>query len=1046
MLTLKEKLDYETQKRHYLRLEVRFDVGFTAQTTVIIEVKDDNDVVPDLFVQPSLSILTPNFPIDSFVSLIQVNDVDTEKSYSYSILGGDHVNPLFLVESSGLIKTKRCITDADVNLYELNVQVDDGKHKASRIATVRVRRSEDKSFQGNCGLDCREFGHPSTYTFTQGLYTRTIKENAPRNTFIQQVRVPAFEDATYTLSAEANGVFIIDRNGTITTLVPLDYEKAPYYSFTVTASLPTPVTPQIANMQAGVIVRLENEDDESPILVSAPSTVSVSELTKPNAAIGCIKVTDKDTNLANLIYSLTGGNNLFTIDQDGEIRLKESLQANAGQNVSLSFEVSDGKNTPLSGSFDILVVDENDKVPIFNEIIYEASLSETSIVGTSVTTVVATDADTNSQIMYNLVKPSTIFAISPSSGVITLKSNLDYEVSQVHEFLVSATDRSIFSQTIVKVNVIDANDTAPVLAVNPVIGRVSEYALVGATIVQILASDPDSTDVLTYTLDQASDIFMLDPSTGSLSLQKRLYQFREVEYTLPFTVRDSQNNAIQGDMVVKIQRSTINPCPDFVGAHSIELLENATIGTFITSIRNQTENYYSVLQYSVYDDSRDKMFAIDLDGKITLAKSLDYEKQTIHSLTVDAYDTVRRFNSTIIFFVKVKDVNEFPPVIAETSMTISELAPSGTPVGTVSVTDADGSSAIKFSLGQDADSQAFAIDPDTGLVTVNTSFNTGSKSQYPVNVCASDGVKKVCKEITITVSNVNDKAPTFVQYNESYVIEKPTVGMSVGTLTATDTDGDDLTYSFMEQNNPDTEKYFSIAQGTGEIKIKEVPTAQVYTLSVCASDSRFKVCVPISIRVPSSVPVFNPDKYGISLPDNSALDTNVIRVYATDITGNSNIRYSILSGNSNEKFKINAESGMIQVNKIQNDGTIYFKMKVKAENTFKGSSAEVMVVVVLTPAQSPGTLTGTPSAADGDSLVVNFTLSDFDHANVKHYMVVAQEVGPYANNTQNTDRLPVSWYFATTQLGYQYYPFYVAKIPKDLGTTKRKRRAVSIPQ
>ena len=839
-------------------------------------------------------------------------------------------------------------------------------------------------------------------------------------------------------------MFTIDRNGTITTIVPLDYEASPYYSFTVTATLPTPVTPEIANMQAGVIVRLENEDDESPILVSYPSTVTVSELSRPNSAVGCIKVQDKDTNLANMVYSLTGGNNLFTIDQAGEIRLKESLQASAGQNVSVSFEVSDGTNTPLTGSFDILVIDENDKVPIFDKVIYEASLSETSLVGTTVTTVLATDADTNSQLVYSLVKPSSIFAIGASSGIITLKSNLDYETSRVHEFLVSATDRTIFSQAIVKLTVIDANDTSPVLAVNPVTGKVSEYALDGAAIVQILASDPDTTDVLTYTLDQPSDIFKLDQSTGKLTLQKRLYQFRESQYTLPFTVRDSSNNVVQGTMIATVERSSVNPCPDFVGAHSIDLFENATVGTFVTSIRNQTENYYSVLVYSVYDDSDDKMFAIDLDGKITLAKPLDYEKKTIHTLTVDAYDTVRKFNSTIIFFVKVQDVNEFSPVFTVTPFSISEQAPAGTPVGTVSVRDDDGSSTMKFTLGADADSQAFAINADTGLVTVNTSFNTGSKPEYTVRVCASDGASDTCENVKVTVSNVNDKTPSFGNYTESFMVTDPTVGKSIGTLTASDADGDGLTYSFMDQSNPDTEKYFSINSQTGEIKIKEIPTSQVYDMAVCASDSRFKTCVPISIRVPSSTPVFSPTEYAVSIETEAAVDTDVIRVFATDITGNSNIRYSIVSGNNNNKFKIDALSGMVKVAKVENDGTKYFEMKVKAENSVSGGSSEIAVIIVLTPVSGTDGQQGQEPVTSGDNLVVNLTLTDFDQSKVAYYMVVAQEVGPDGNLTQNTDQRPVSWYYATTQPGYQNYPYYMAKIPKDLGTSKRKRREVSI--
>lgn len=197
-MTMEKKLDYELRKNYYLRLEVRFAVGYKARTTVIIEVRDDNDVTPNINVQPSLAFITPNFPVGSYISDIRVDDVDTENSYYYNITGGDNPNPIFKMEPHGQITTRRCLTDADVNLYELTVRVNDGKRWSNtRIITVRVKRSEAKDFKDHCGLDCREYGHPSTYAFTNGLYTKTIKENAPRNTFIQQVCFNLFYYITF---------------------------------------------------------------------------------------------------------------------------------------------------------------------------------------------------------------------------------------------------------------------------------------------------------------------------------------------------------------------------------------------------------------------------------------------------------------------------------------------------------------------------------------------------------------------------------------------------------------------------------------------------------------------------------------------------------------------------------------------------------------------------------------------------------------------------------------------------------------------------------
>jgi len=1040
-----ESLDYETRTHHYLRLQVVFEEGIKDQTTVIIEVRDDNDVRPDLYVQPSLSRLTTNTPVNTFVSLVTVDDIDTEESYSYSILSGDRQNPIFRIEPSGLIKTQRCITDADINLYELNVQVDDSKHKATRIVTVRIYRAEARSFDGNCGLDCREFGNPSAYVFEEGLYTKTIQEGTPANAFIAQARVPAFDNATYSLSPEAIGLFTVDSNGTITSLTAFDYEKQPYYSFKVKAALPTTVRPIIAEMESAVIVTIENIDDSPPVLASVPTKVSISELTVPNAPIGCIKVIDKDTNPSNLLYSLTNNNQgLFKVDQNGEVRVNYSLKANVGQNLTIGFEVSDGKNQPLSGSFFIIVVDENDEIPIFEKIVYDASLSETSPVDTTVVTVKANDADRESQIKYSLVEASTVFQINQDTGVITLKSQMDYEVAQVHEFLVSATDRMISSTCIVKVVVIDANDTAPLLSQSLVNGKISEYALIGAKVAQVLASDPDTTDVLTYTLNQPSSIFQLEPSTGGLTLKDNLYKFKETEYDLPFTVKDSQNNAVEGTLRLQVQRSTINPCPDFQGGHTIELAENANVGIEITSLRNPTQDYYSLLIYSVSDDSGDNKFSIDLDGRVTLAKPLDYEQQSLYTITVDSYDTVRKFNSTVIFFVKVLDINESPPVITTSSMAVSELADIGTAVGEVEVTDADGTSTATFSFNanNNPDSAAFFIDINTGVITVNTRFNSGVKSSYNVNVCANDGQRQGCKDIIVSVSNENDRLPKFVKQAELFTIHDPKVGSVIGTITASDDDGNTLTYNIVDQGNPDIQKHFTIDNNTGVITVVEVPTSERYSLVVCASDGKLENCLLVTVVVPSSTPIFSPAVYGVAIPGNKPVGDQVIRVYATDVTGNSNIEYFITSGNADGKFAIDTVTGVITVAKLPSTLIIY-DLIVQAKNKRHGNFSEAPVTIVMSSASF---IVNQPIQQEPlTSGAVNFSLVRYNLTRVLHFLVIGQEINE--NSPTVIDHHPVSWYQATTDLGYKYYEYYADKITRDdinnFGAT-RKRREVCI--
>lgn len=125
------------------------------------------------------------------------------------------------------------------------------------------------------------------------------------------------------------------------------------------------------------------------------------------------------------------------------------------------------------------------KVPIGTKIIYLTSLY--------------LDEDINSDIVYYFVgnsneKGSSIFAIDPYTGDVSVKGNVDYEENVGTELRVQAADQGQPPKTThckVLVEVVDINDNAPEIAITSLMSTVREDDKSGAAVALVMLSDKD---------------------------------------------------------------------------------------------------------------------------------------------------------------------------------------------------------------------------------------------------------------------------------------------------------------------------------------------------------------------------------------------------------------------------------------------------------------------------------------------------------------------------------------------------------------------------
>ena len=134
--------------------------------------------------------------------------------------------------------------------------------------------------------------------------------------------------------------------------------------------------------------------------------------------------------------------------------------------------------------------------------------------------------------------------------------------------------------------------------------------------------------------------------------------------------------------------------------------------------------------------------------------------------------------------VAVTNVNDVAPVF--TSEATFSAAENQTAIGSVTATDADGDS-LTFTVS----GTELAI-TSTGVLTFASAPDYETKSSYTATVTATDGANLTTQNVTVNITNVNDIAPVFTSEATFSAAENQT---AIGSVTATDADGDSLTFT-----------------------------------------------------------------------------------------------------------------------------------------------------------------------------------------------------------------------------------------------------------
>ncbi|XP_054978507.1 protocadherin-11 X-linked [Sorex araneus] len=627
---------------------------------------------------------------------------------------------------------------------------------------------------------------------------------------------------------------------------------------------------------------IEDINDNAPLFPATVMNISIPENSAINSRYALPGAIDPDIGINGVQnYQLIKGQSIFGLDvvetPEGDkmpqLIVQNELDREEKDTYVMKVKVEDGGFPQRSSTaiLQISVADTNDNHPVFMENEIEVSIPENTPVGTSVTQLHATDADIgeNAKIHFyfsNLVSniAKRLFHLNTTTGLITVKEPLDREESPNHKLLVLASDGGLVpARAMVIVNVTDINDNVPSIdiryIINPINGTValSENAPLNTKIALITVTDKDADhngEVTCFTDHEVP--FRLRPVFSNQFLLETAayldYEFTR-EYAIKLLASDAGKPSLnQSSMfLVKVKDENDN-APVFTQPFiSLSVPENNSPGIQLTKISatDADSGRNAEITYLLGVDAPSEFTLDHHTGILTAVKKLDREKQEKYSFTVLARDNgIPPIMTNATVLVTVLDQNDNSPIFThnEYNFYVPENLPRHGTVGLITVTDPDygENSAVILSI-LDVNKE-FTIDPQTGVIRPNISFDREKQESYTFYVKAEDGGTIPCSstsKVTINVVDVNDNKPVFVvpSSNYSYELVLPSTipGTVVFTVVAIDNDtgmNAELRYSIVGGN---TKGLFIIDQTTGNITLKEkcvVADRGLHRLAVKAKD------------------------------------------------------------------------------------------------------------------------------------------------------------------------------------------------------------------
>ncbi|XP_057377761.1 cadherin-87A-like [Daphnia carinata] len=935
----------------------------SVEQVLTIIVQDVNDEPPRFSQNEYFALIHENLP--SGTPLSGLNIVATDRD--------SNLNAMFeleLIDSSGLFVVEPTSgvgsTNVGIRLAKGPLDYENpNQHKFILLIMARESQSKERLSSTCTVIVTVQDENDNSPVFERELYALSVSEEASNETEIGIVAATDRDSGLYGQKGFRYELLFGDQrtNNTLFNVEPstgqirvsqcptpgrqpcLDYEARSAYFLILR------VTDDEGRGNSALVplrIDLRDVNDNPPIFEQFVFTTSIDEGATKFDPPFKVRARDEDS-ISVLTYTILDGdpNKMFILDaKTGEVRVIKPIEVNsshvATEEFNLNIQVSDGTYKDIA-TLKIAIRDVNNHQPTFLQAIYNVSISELLLPGSNVTQVSATDADfgENARLSYKIERASyNKFQIDPETGVIKVTQPLDFDKQNIYSLQLVAVDNgwpALTGSAAVLVNVQDKNNHPPKFVPVSQHAQATETAKLNSVIHTLSAVDRDAVP-------------------GSL-------RYSLVE---PITAVDRDGRDVKTNTMFK----------NFFGVNA-------------------------------------------LTGDIFVKEALDRGVAAVVTLTTLVTDTSAdppaQQQSKGLITITILDVNEHPPTFTKPrnseelfiNLLVAEEQPIGSIVGKITATDPD-SPIDRYEFLPP--NPFFAIDPRSGVVTNKQRLDYEASPEYNLTVVAHDaGIPSLSStaQVKVTLININDLSPVFSSKSyEARIPEHSPAGTSVLTVSATDGDAGSfgrITYSLTGENA----KYFTI-DSSGIITVTDPggldrERSPSMTLLVAASDLalpgvRRTTIMPVEVSledINDNQPKFLDNTYRATVAETVPLlpPPPIVQITAIDHDAglNSALRYSIIEGNEEGLFTLDATTGIlypalpltnhsreytlsVEVRDLNGTGTNFDRATVKIHVQSVNQNKPRFIV----PSLSNATIRIPENSKDEDHLVLVLKAEDAD--------------------------------------------------------------------
>ncbi|KRK02312.1 uncharacterized protein Dyak_GE19644, isoform C [Drosophila yakuba] len=939
---------------------------------VVVPVNPDSQNAPLIVRKTSENVvdLTENDKPGFLVTQILAVDDDNDQLW-YNISNGNEDNTFYIGQDNGNILLSKYLDYETKQSYNLTISVTDGTFTTFTNLLVQVIDINDNPPQ-----------------FAKDVYHVNISENIEEESVIMQLHATdrdedkkLFYHLHATQDPSSLALFRIDSiSGNVIVTQRLDFEKTAQHILIVFVK--DQGAPGKRNY-AKIIVNVHDHNDHHPEFTAKIIQSKVPESAAIGSKLAEVRAIDRDSgHNAEIQYSIITGNvgSVFEIDPTfGVITLAGNLNINKIQEYMLQVKAVDLGNPPLSSQIPVHIIvtmSENDP-PRFSTNNIAIEIFENLPIGTFVTQVTARSS---SSIFFNIISGNIheSFRINPSTGVIVINGNIDYESIKVFNLTVKGTNMAAESscQNII-IHILDANDNIPYFVQNEYVGELSESAAIGSYVLKVYDSSKDhltlqvkDADVgvngmVEYHIidDLANKFFKVDSTTGAIELLRQLDYETNAGYTFDVTVSDMGKPKLHSTTTahVTIRVINVNDCPPVFNEREL----NVTL--FLPTFENVFVRQVSAkdadndtLRFDIVDGNANECFQIEKYTGIITTRNfelLNNENNRDYTLHVRASDGI--FSAILIVKIKVLSAIDLNFSFQRESYRFSAYE-NNTKVATIGLVNVVGNSLnenVEYRILNPT--QLFDIGISSGaLKTTGVIFDREVKDLYTLFVEAKselyDGmnsnVRRAVTFIDISVLDVNDNCPLFVNmpYYATVSIDDPkgTIIMQVKAVDLDSAENGEVRYELKKGNG----ELFKLDRKTGELSIKQHVEGhnRNYELTVAAYDGAITPCssdAPLQVKViDRSMPVFEKQFYTVNVKEDVEMYSALsVSIEAESPLGRSLI-YTISS--DSQSFEIDYNTGSIfVVNELDYEKISSHDVSIRATDSLSGVYAEVVLSV-----------------------------------------------------------------------------------------------------